>query len=922
MIAEQQHVLEEICLRALETDPGERTAFLRAACPDEQMRVEVESLLAAADYADALFKAPPALIAGGEQGSSEEGASPGIGPEIGEAIGPYRLMERLGEGGMGVVCRASQREPVRREVALKIIRPGMDSALVAARFGAERQALSLMDHPNIARVVDAGTTRSDRAYFVMELVRGEPVNRYCDVRRLSVRRRVELMVPVCQAIQHAHQRGVIHRDIKPSNILVADGPDGPVPKVIDFGIAKATETPLHEGATFTRAFDVVGTLEYMSPEQADPGGRGVDVRSDVYSLGAVLYELLTGTPPIAGLSLRESGFTSILKRIHEEIPPAPSQRVRDDRALGAQLAGECDWIALKALEKDRERRYESAGAMARDLERYLTGDAVEASPPSRTYRLRKFAGRHRSAFIGAIAFVGVLVAAVIWMSVALRQQMRANANAAALREVVRKVMIERPAQLAQLPNSLKLRSDLMSDVEGALDALSKDVGHDRTADLELARAYYAVANVRGNVDSDGSMGELEAALKYFERSGGVASGLIRSHPEDRDAQRMFLSSRLAILYIYRRRERFADAEKVAREIAARAQALPAWMHRQEFFVDYDISAAYKEIAAMKTSQGMLEEALALNRSALSAFTANLQEKWLKLPMAKNNLAACYADTGLSEWRIHGYSDEASRLLHRGLAAVEGCTELMCRSRAAELEGSAGLVDWSGGREKEGLELLERGIHDMETLAAADAAEVIFKGVAQSLRRSHALALVASHRAGQALNVLRSYFKPGDPAAQTEDLLVYGQVVEAVGASESGEPYLDAARQSLDKERRTGFEPQVMRWAMSRTLADRADRLKQHEEAIRLRREALRLAEELPADRNTVRIFTSGSAAAFARTVAGMRNAPEALRMEASRLLDGCCEGVPRPYRVEHAGTIVSTPAAQEIVELKAALAVP
>jgi serine/threonine protein kinase len=880
----------------------------------------VESLLAAADYADGLFGVPPALLAGDDQDFCEEEPLTDAGPQIGEAIGPYRLLERLGQGGMGVVYRASQREPVRREVALKIIRPGMDSALVAARFAAERQALSLMDHPNIARVVDAGTTTSDRAYFVMELVQGEPINRYCDARRLSVRQRMQLMVPVCHGIQHAHQKGVIHRDIKPSNILVADGPGAPVPKVIDFGIAKATENPLHDGATFTRAFDVVGTFEYMSPEQAEPGGRGVDVRSDVYSLGAVLYELLAGTPPIAGLSLRESGFIAILKRIQDEIPPAPSQRVRDDRALRVQLSGECDWIALKALGKDRESRYESAGAMARDLERYLGGDAVEASPPSRTYRLRKFAARHRWPFLGAAAFLVILIVAVIWMSVALRQQMRANANAAALREVVRKVMIERPAQLAQLPNSLKLRSDLMSDAEGALDALSGDIGRDRNADLELARAYYAIANVRGNVVSEGSMGEFKASMKYFERSGEITGGLIRSHPEDTDAQKLFLSSRLAILYIDRRGRRFADAEKVAGEIAAHAQALPPWMHRQEFFVDYDTSTAYKEIAAMKTNQGMLEEALNLNRGALSALTANMQEKWLKLPLVKNHLAASFGDTGLSEWRLHGYSDEGSRLLRRGLATLEGCPEVICKSRAAELEGYAGLVDWSGGHEKGGLELLERGIHDLETLAAADSAEVIFKSAAQSLRRSYALALVSSRRSDRALSVLRSYFKPSDPAAQVEDLLVYGQVVEAVAASESGEPYLANALRQLDKEHESGFESGVMRWAVIRTLADRADRLKLYDEAIRRRREALRLAEELPADRSTVRIFTSASTAAFARTVAGMSNLPPELRAEASRLLEGCCDGVPHPYLVEHAGTMVSTPAVKELIEMKAALA--
>ena len=937
-IANRMEVLGELCERALEIDPAQRAAFLREASIDEEMRMEAESLLAAAGYAEELFRQPPDLLAGvdGNGGEEPAGSSSGVGVGVGEQIGPYRLIEQLGEGGMGVVYRASQREPVRREVAVKIIKPGMDSRQVAARFGAERQALSLMDHPNIARVVDAGTTHSERAYFVMDLVRGQPITRYCDTARLTVRQRVKLMIPVCQAIQHAHQKGIIHRDIKPSNILVAEDQEGAIPKVIDFGIAKATETSLHEGGTFTRAFDVVGTFEYMSPEQAEPGGRGVDVRSDVYSLGAVLYELLTGATPLSGLSLRETGLSAILKRIQEETPLEPSHCVRHPRhsikeiaeiagkrscdapQLRAQLAGECDWIAMKALEKDRERRYESAAAMARDLERYIAGEAVEASPPSRTYRVRKFAARHRWAFGVAVAFVALLIVAVIWMSVALRQQLRANENSAALREVVRKVIIERPAQLAQLPNSLKLRSDLMSDVEGALDALSKEVGRDKTADLQLARAYYSLASVRGNRTSDGSMGDWESGLRYMERASEVSGGLIRQYPDDLEAQKMFLGARLGIVYICRLLERLDTAEKVAQQVMSHAQALPGWMHRKDLFAGYDIGTAAKEIAAMKTSQGRMEEALALNRIGLSALIA-VQQTWPKEPKVKNNLAASYADTGLSEWRLHGYSDKASALLHRGLAVLDGCPEVMCRSRAAELEGYAGLVDWSGGREKEGLNLLERGIHDMESLLGADGANAVFDGAAHTLRESYAQALIDSRQPDLAFAAVRKFLKPGDFKAAPENLLLYGEIVEAKAGQESGERYFLAAREALDKEHKNGFEPQVMRWAASHALGDRADRLKMSTDALRHRREELRLADELHGGESMMKIFHSVSATAFARTVRATPTAPPELREEASRLVERCCDGMPYPYRVQHPGTIVSTPSPEDVATLKKAL---
>ncbi|MBL8175993.1 MAG: tetratricopeptide repeat protein, partial [Bryobacterales bacterium] len=441
------------------------------------MRSEVESLLAAAGFADSLFQVP-AAIGLRVEAAPEPGASV---PAMGQQIGPYRLLERLGEGGMGVVFRASQTEPVRREVALKIVRPGLDSALVAARFSAERQALAMMDHPNIARVVDAGTTASDRAYFVMELVRGQSITSYCKTHELSVRQRVELMIPVCRAIQHAHQNGVIHRDIKPSNILIATtGPDGePVPKVIDFGIAKAAGNPLTEGhAGFTQAFDILGTLEYMSPEQAEPGGPGVDVRSDVYSLGAVLYELLCGQPPMAGLNLREASLTTLLKRIQEETPAPPSQRAGRGSIRGRAVPAECDWIAMKALEKERERRYESPAALGRDLQSYLDGLPVEAGPPSALYRMGKLARRYRAWVATAAVFLLLLISATV---VSLSLAVRANrAEQAALAERDRARLAEQRAR-TERDHAIKAEADAREAQSLTLREKSRADGESATA---------------------------------------------------------------------------------------------------------------------------------------------------------------------------------------------------------------------------------------------------------------------------------------------------------------------------------------------------------------------------------------------------------------------------------------------------------
>lgn len=411
----------EIFIAALKKKSAtERRAYLAAACgEDEGLRRDVEALLAVHERAGSFMEHPFA--------DPMATADDPIQERPGTVIGPYKLLEQIGEGGMGLVFVAEQEHPVRRKVALKIIKPGMDSRQVIARFEAERQALALMDHQNIAKVLDAGTTTSGRPYFIMELVHGVPITTYCDANQLTLRERLELFIPVCLAIQHAHQKGIIHRDIKPSNVLVTMYDDKPVPKVIDFGVAKALDQRLTEKTVYTRFGTLVGTFEYMSPEQAEMNAFGVDTRSDIYSLGVLLYELLTGTTPLERKHLHEAPLVEMVRLIKEEEAPRPSLRLSSSNnlpkiaaarntepvQLSKLVCGDIDWIVMKCLEKDRTRRYESANGLARDIQRHLADEPVEACPPSASYRLRKFARKYRTPLRVAGVFLLLLILGVI-----------------------------------------------------------------------------------------------------------------------------------------------------------------------------------------------------------------------------------------------------------------------------------------------------------------------------------------------------------------------------------------------------------------------------------------------------------------------------------------------------------------------------
>jgi serine/threonine protein kinase/tetratricopeptide (TPR) repeat protein len=402
----------DVFLAAIKLPSDEREAYLLKACGDHQELLQRVSALLQAQAEIGSFHVAPALTV--DQRITE---SPGT------VLGPYKLLEQIGEGGMGTVWMAQQTEPIKRTVALKLIKPGMDSRQVLARFEAERQALALLDHPNIAKVHDAGVTADGRPYFVMELVKGVPITRYCDERRLTPRQRLELFVPICHAVQHAHQKGIIHRDLKPSNVLVALYDDRPVPKVIDFGVAKATGPQLTDESLHTGFGTVVGTVEYMSPEQAGFNQLDVDTRSDIYSLGVLLYELLAGSPPFTSKELEKAGVLEMLRVICEQEPSKPSMKLSMAEGLPTLAAnrgtepakltklvrGELDWIVMKALEKDRSRRYETANGFAMDVQRYLADEPVLACPPSAGYRLGKLVRRHKAGLAVAALVLFFLV---------------------------------------------------------------------------------------------------------------------------------------------------------------------------------------------------------------------------------------------------------------------------------------------------------------------------------------------------------------------------------------------------------------------------------------------------------------------------------------------------------------------------------
>ena len=588
-----------------------------------------------------------------------------------QRVGPYRILRKVGDGGMGVVYEAEQETPVRRTVALKLIKWGMHTREVLARFDSERQALALMNHPNIARVYDAGATAEGHPYFAMEYVQGIPITEYCDTHRLAIRDRLTLFVDVCEGVQHAHQKGIIHRDIKPSNILVSTQNDERIPKIIDFGVAKAISQRLTERTAYTELGQVIGTPEYMSPEQAEMTNLDIDTRTDVYSLGVVLYELLSGHQPFDARDLRRAGMAEIQRTLRQEEPPRPSSRITRSaehstasatnrranvRALGRAIAGDLDWITMKAIEKDRVRRYETAHALALDVLRHLNDQPVLAGPPSGIYRARKMFRRHRAGFVAAAAVLVVLIAGVVGTSWALLRAVRAERQAA-----TEAVEARRQTAIAEAVNGF-LNNDLLgASAPSAARGQGKDVTMRQVLDVAAERIDRAAqgtgrlaseplvqAGIRTAIGSTyRALGEFAAAEPHLRRALELRRGALGAdHQETVRAM-----NRVADLYW--RQGRLDLAEPLFREAHDIA--------RRRLGDDHEDTMAYEmNLANVLRARGRFQEAEPLYEHTLETRLRVFGADHRNTLDAMGNLANHYQETGRY--------DKAEALHRRGLDA--------------------------------------------------------------------------------------------------------------------------------------------------------------------------------------------------------------------------------------------------------------
>ena len=783
----------EIFAAAITLTGAQRIAFLDAACGKRgQFRQQIDALLNAHDASGGLLPRQ----ADRELELTQVHATP---EKPGTMVaGRYKLLEAIGEGGMGTVWMAEQKEPVKRKVAIKLVKAGMDSAQVLARFEAERQALALMDHPNIAKVFDGGVTEHGRPYFAMEFVKGVPLTEYCNQARLSVRQRLELFVPICQAVQHAHQKGIIHRDLKPSNLLICLYDGKPVPKVIDFGLAKAMHQSLTEQTLHTAFGMMVGTPLYMSPEQAEHNNLDVDTRTDIYSLGVILYELLTGSTPLERRQLKDAAYNEILRLIKEVEPPKPStrlsgsaslpsiaaQRSIDPNQLRKSLTGDLDWIVMKALDKERSRRYETANGLSRDVERFLHDEAVEACPPSTAYRLKKLLRRNKGRMIAASL---ILLALVAGTAAVVAVQARANANLRLLNSQLDTANTELKSTNVLLDHQRtraeKLEKQALDAVKRFGDAVTENPELKNNLALEPLRkallkeplTFFLALRDRLQADHDtqpqslarlasasfdlgrltSEIGDKQDALRAFQEALAIQERLVRENPTVIEFQYA-----LAVNHNNIGRQKGETGQLAeARASYGRAQAIfERLVEDNPTDVQFlrDLARNLSNIGVLQDETGQVAETLSSHTRAreilerLALENPTVTEIQLDLALSHNNVSAVQNQTGQAAEALASVS-RAREILER--LALENPTDIRIQTKLAHTHFNASVMLNQDGQSAEALVACRQARDIRERLARENPTVTEFQADLAASQRKIGLLM---SQTGQATEALAAY----------------------------------------------------------------------------------------------------------------------------------------------------------------------